>query len=89
MVHWPPDVDPDPGPDAGPLRGRRVGIRYDSTWQCFHWVRDEWERALRERGAGVQGWCAGDRRGDAGALTRTQLERFAEEVDVAIVGLGN
>lgn len=85
----PPDVDPDPGPDAGSLRGRIVGIRYDTAWKSFEWVVDEWERELARAGAEVRRWCAGNRIGDQGARTRAELDSFAEDVDIAVVGLGN
>lgn len=85
----PPEVDPDHGPDAGDLSGRTVGIRYDMTWRSFHWVVDEWSRSLENDGARVVRWCAGNRVGDEGERTRTELEQFASGVDVAIVGLGN
>ncbi len=35
----PPEVSLDPGPDAGPLAGKRVGIRFDKTWQSFLHVK--------------------------------------------------
>ena len=85
----PPEVSTDPGPDAGSLAGRRVGIRFDLTWQSFLQVKDEWTRALEDLGATVVGWNAGHRIGEEGEVTRSQLEAFADDVDIAIVGLGN
>lgn len=85
----PPDVDPDPGPEAGPLEGKVLGIRLDRAWKSFEWVSDEWARALRNTGAEVRLWVAGNRIGDEGERTRAELEQFADSVDVAVVGLGN
>jgi hypothetical protein len=85
----PPEVTPDPGPDAGALAGRLVGIRYDTAWRSFEWVIDEWQRELRDAGAEVRTWCAGNRIGDEGDRTFRELDEFAESVDVAVVGLGN
>ncbi len=87
----PPEVDADPGPSlaASDPQGRRVGIRYDPTWRSFDWVRDEWTRSLREAGASVEGWCAGDRGGEAGRATETELEGFVRANDVVVAGLGN
>ncbi|MCZ7525414.1 MAG: hypothetical protein M5U14_02910 [Acidimicrobiia bacterium] len=85
----PPEVAPDPGPDAGPLAGRTVGLRSDRTWRSFEWVLDEWARELEAAGARLRRWCAGNRVGEEGERTRAELDRFADDVDVAIVGLGN
>jgi len=85
----PPEVDADPGPDAGSLAGRTVGIRYDTAWKSFEWVIDEWTPRLRDAGADLRRWCAGNRIGDEGERTRAELESFATDVDIAVVGLGN
>jgi hypothetical protein len=85
----PPADDSDAGPDAGALDGKVVGIRFDHTWRSFEWVMDEWSRSLTAEGATVRTWCAGNRIGEAGEETASQLEAFAAEVDVAVVGLGN
>jgi hypothetical protein len=85
----PPDVDPDPGPDAGDFTGRIVGIRSDRTWPSFEWVLDEWTRELTAAGAQVQPWRAGNRIGDDGVRTFAELDDFATDVDIAVVGLGN
>jgi hypothetical protein len=85
----PPELDADLGPDAGALAGRIVGLRYDRTWRSFQWVIDEWTTTLRDAGSDVRAWCAGNRIGEEGERTRAQLERFVDEVDIAVVGLGN
>ncbi len=85
----PPEVSDDPGPDAGSLAGKVVGIRYDTTWQCFLQVMDEWVPKLEAAGATVRRWNAGSRIGEEGERTARELREFAEGVDVAVVGLGN
>jgi hypothetical protein len=85
----PPEIGADPGPDAGALAGRLVGVRYDRTWRSFEWVIDEWATMLGDAGADVRPWCAGNRVGEEGERTRAELDRFVDEVDVAVVGLGN
>ena len=85
----PPDVSVDPGPDAGPLVGRVVGIRYDTNWPSFLHTTDEWSQRLRAAGAELRWWNAGNRIGEEGERTRRELEAFVEEVDIALVGLGN
>jgi len=85
----PPETDADPGPDAGALSGRTVGIRFDTAWKSFDWVVDEWSRELAAVGADVRGWCAGNRIGDEGTRTQDELQSFATDVDIAVVGLGN
>ena len=85
----PPEVDPDPGPDAQTLRGRVVGIRYDHAWRSWLWTFDEWRPLLEAEGATLHLWRAGNRVGDEGERTRSELGDFATRVDVAVVGLGN
>ena len=85
----PPEDEPGPGPDAGELAGRVVGFRSDRTWRSFEWVIDEWASRLREEGAEIVTWVAGNRIGEEGETTAQRLEEFAEKVDVAFVGLGN
>jgi hypothetical protein len=85
----PPEADPDPGPDAGDLAGRTVGLRSDRTWPSFELVLDEWARALTAAGGRVRRWRAGNRIGDDGVRTFAELDDFATDVDIAIVGLGN
>ena len=85
----PPVLDADPGPDAGPLAGRRVGLRYDLTWRSWLWVLDEWEPRLRGLGADIVCFEAGNRIGEGGEDTFSNLAVFAADVDAALVGLGN
>jgi hypothetical protein len=83
------ETQPDPGPDAGDVAGHSVGVRYDRAWRSFAAVIDEWIPRLTRAGAQVRTWCAGNRVGDEGERTRAELTVFADNVDVAIVGLGN
>jgi hypothetical protein len=85
----PADEDLGPGPDAQELRGKVLGIRTDRVWRSFEWVIDEWSPRLAELGADVRLWVVGNRIGEEGERTRRELEGFARDVDVAIVGLGN
>jgi len=85
----PPQDEAGPGPDASDVAGRVVGFRSDRTWRSFEWVIDEWARRLHEDGAEIVRWVAGNRIGEAGEVTAQQLAEFVEQVDVAIVGLGN
>jgi len=85
----PPGDQLGPGPDAGELAGKVVGLRHDVTWRSFEWVIDEWAERLREAGADVVVWAAGNRVGEGGERTARQLDEFADAVDIALVGLGN
>ena len=85
----PPADELGPGPDAGELSGKVVGLRHDVTWRSFEWVIDEWTELLGGAGAEMRPWCAGNRVGEEGERTSAQLERFVDEVDIAVVGLGN
>ena len=85
----PPEVDTDAGPDALDLSGKKVGIRYDTAWRSWEWALDEWTKELAAAGAEVQLWCAGNRVGEEGEQTFRELEQFADDVDIAVIGLGN
>jgi hypothetical protein len=85
----PPATDPDPGPDLGSLAGKTIGLRFDRAWRSWLWVMDEWEPRLREHGARVVRWEAGNRIGVDGEETFAALGVFAADVDAALVGLGN
>jgi hypothetical protein len=85
----PPQSEAKRGPDAGAIAGQLIGIRYDQTWQSFFHVKHEWGGALEAAGARTLEWDARNRIGEEGEQTRRALERFASDVDVAVVGLGN
>jgi hypothetical protein len=84
-----PDMNADPGPSLTTVGGLTVGIRSDRTWRSFEWVADEWEALLRAEGATVERWVSGNRIGDEGERTRTELAAFVDVLDLAVVGLGN
>ena len=84
-----PAADADPGPSPATLSGCRVGIRSDRTWRSFEWVADEWERALTREGATVRRWVSGNRIGDEGERTRSELASFVDAHELVIAGLGN
>ena len=84
-----PDMVADPGPSPSTLAGCAVGIRSDRTWRSFEWVADEWERALAELGASVSRWVSGNRIGDEGERTRSELASFVADNDLVVAGLGN
>lgn len=84
-----PTIDADPGPEVPTLDGLVAGIRSDRTWRSFEWVADEWERLMADKGATVHRWVSGNRIGDEGERTRTELRAFVAAADLAVVGLGN
>jgi hypothetical protein len=85
----PPEIDADPGPSLGALAGKTVGIRFDRAWRSWLWVIDEWVPRLRAAGATVVRFEAGNRIGEGGEETFSNLAVFAADVDAALVGLGN
>jgi len=85
----PPEVDADPGPPVAELDGKTVGLRFDETWPSFLQVLEEWEPRLEAAGATLRRWNAPGRVGEQGEQTRRALDGFVDDVDVAIVGLGN
>jgi hypothetical protein len=85
----PAGEDRGAGADVRDLRGVAVGIRSDRTWRSFEWVIEEWTGALEKVNAKVRPWIAGNRIGEEGERTTRELEGFANEAEIAIVGLGN
>jgi Fe-S cluster biogenesis protein NfuA len=75
----------DPGPDAGPLAGRTVGFRVDVLWQSWDWVVDEWTTMLVAARVAVGSW----RRVQGLPDPDGAYPAFLDDVDVAVVGLGN
>lgn len=78
-----------PGPDAGPLAGKTVGFRVDILWRSWDWVAEVWAEELKKRGAKVRFWRPHGRSGEEGDQALRELDEFTNEIDVAIVGLGN
>src|SRR5581483_9456444 len=80
----------DPGPDAGALAGRAVGFRIDVLWTSWDVVVNEWTRALEAAGVVVKTFRrAQGLPGEQGAQADREYAAMLDEVDAAIVGLGN
>lgn len=80
-------ADLAPAPDN--LAGKTLGIRRDSAWQSFEVFADELGRLARET-LGVAQVVMFDPEARIGSPEQesSRVEAFAEEVDVAVVGLG-
>lgn len=76
-------------PRLSTLDDRRLGIRVDRAWRSFQWLAEEVaERAhSRYRLADVRFFDPETRIGSPDT-EREKLQRFAADVDAAIVGLG-
>lgn len=76
--------------DVGrPLAGLRVGIRYDQFWRSWLRVTDLWSDLLRNDGAEPVPLRIGEHVGEEGKHTKASVERWAQSVDLAVVGLAN
>ena len=83
------DID-SPGPDAGNLAGRTVGIRLDEIWRAWDWIAEIWAEEFRRAGAEVRFWRSNQgRTGEEGERIARSLEAFLDDIDIAVVGLGN
>jgi hypothetical protein len=82
-------TDDDPGPGLSSLRGAVVGLRTDYIWAEWDVVSSTWAEMLRAEGADVRFWRAGHRSGPEGEETEKGLRQFIDDVDLAVVGLGN
>ena len=87
----PPDDSPGaPAYDLGrPLAGTTVGLRLDRTWRSYTIVIEEWQRLLAAAGATPRILYTGERVGDAGERTRSDLDDWSRLIDCGVVGLGN
>lgn len=76
-------------PPLETLDGRRLGIRVDRAWRSFQWLAEEVAGRARERFrvADVVFYDPETRIGSPDT-EREKLQRFAADVDAAIVGLG-
>jgi hypothetical protein len=72
-----------------PLPGVAVGLRLDPTWRSYFTVVDEWVRLLRCDGARPTVLWTGDRVGQQGEKTRTDLDDWSRLVECGVIGLGN
>ena len=71
------------------LAGKVVGLRLDQSWRSYEIVLDEWKRLLVEQGAIPRVLVTGERVGDEGERTRSDLAEWSRLIDVGVVGLGN
>jgi hypothetical protein len=77
-----------------PLAGVRVGFLIDTAWDSFKPVLDEWEELLKADGAQVDHlWLHGKLVGGIqykdSEEPRAIVNDWSEQVDCAVVGLGN
>lgn len=76
--------------DVGrPIAGLRVGIRYDQFWRSWLQVYDVWSQMLRRDSAEPVPMRIGEHVGEEGQHTKALVEKWAESVDFAVVGLAN
>jgi hypothetical protein len=71
------------------LAGKQLGLRVDRAWRSFQWFAEEVATYASER-CGVRGVTFFDPETRIGSpdTERDRIRRFAEGVDVAVVGLG-
>jgi hypothetical protein len=74
---------------GAPIAGKVVGLRLDRAWRSYIAVVDEWERMLRADGATPALLWVGDRVGEEGERTRSDLDEWSRLIDIGVVGLGN
>lgn len=72
-----------------PIRGLRVGIRSDQFWPSWLQIREVWLDLLRKDGAEPVILEINERVGEGGQGTQRDVERWANSVDCAVVGLAN
>ena len=73
----------------GPVAGKVVGLRLETAWRSYITVVEEWERCFTADGAVVKILWVGDRVGDEGERTRSDLDEWSRLIDIGVVGLGN
>jgi hypothetical protein len=71
------------------LRGVHVGLRLDRSWRSYEVVLDVWTRRLRDDGALPHLLVVGERVGDEGERTCSDLDEWSRLIEVGVVGLGN
>jgi hypothetical protein len=71
------------------LAGKVVGLRLDQSWRSYEIVLDEWQKLLAGEGAIPRVLVTGERVGDEGEQTRSDLAEWSRLIDVGVVGLGN
>jgi hypothetical protein len=71
------------------LAGKRLGLRVDRAWRSFQWFAEEIATHATERcGVGSVVFFDPETRIGSPDTERDKIRRFAEGVDVAVVGLG-
>jgi hypothetical protein len=71
------------------LTGQVVGLRLDQSWRSYEVVLDEWQRLLAEAGATPSVLVTGERVGEEGERTRSDLDEWSRLIDCGVIGLGN
>lgn len=71
-----------------PLKGLRVGLRHEGAWRSWLLISGVWAEWLERDGAIPVVLEVGERTGEEGIKTNADVDRWAGEVDCAIVGLG-
>ena len=72
-----------------PLAGVTVGLRLDRTWRSYDVVVDVWQTRLAADGARPRVLVTGERVGEAGDRTRSDVDDWSRLVDCGVVGLGH
>lgn len=91
---WLPTAAPAPVVSApshvvgGSLAGLRVGLRHEGSWRSWMLIVDCWAEFLAADGADPVVLQTGERVGDQGAATRSNLGQWVTGVDCAVSGLG-
>lgn len=71
-----------------PLVDLKVGLRHEGSWRSWMLIVDDWAERLRGDGARPFVVQTGERVGQEGVLTRESVDRWADDIDCAISGLG-
>jgi len=71
-----------------PVAGRRIGLRTDGAWRSWVLIAGEWEKRLRDEGAGVVCVETNAQVGDPGRADRRNIATWSDEIDAGLVGLG-
>jgi hypothetical protein len=72
----------------GPLAGKTVGFRTDQAWRSWQLIASVWDEYLQRDGADTDSYETKGMVGVTGETDRDQIDKLAEKVDIAIVGLG-
>jgi hypothetical protein len=84
-----PDVATQTFDVGGPLAGKVVGLRLDRAWRSYMAVIEVWQELLQRDQAVPRVLWTGERIGDEGDKTRTDLDEWSRLIDCGVVGLGN